>query len=245
MLLKSYAAETNQGPYLQLNEDGYDFDLQNGLYFIMDGFGGGGVGDKTVSDIKENIKHFYTRIAEDPNVTMPFFYSPKYLLEGNALINAVLFSHSLVYQANSKVEFSKRGGASLVAAALAENILTIISVGNCRSYLYQKGTLQKLFVEDSFANLSAQYYPECLRTTPLSGIGLFPDLYYQVREVRVFQGDKFLFLTDGVYSHLKTSKITHELSQNQLDVKLKLNSLFKEANLCGNLDNQTAMVLEF
>lgn len=44
MKLKSYAAKTHQGPYLEINEDGYEFDFENELYMILDGFGGSGIG---------------------------------------------------------------------------------------------------------------------------------------------------------------------------------------------------------
>lgn len=102
MRLKSFSAHSDQGPYLQINEDSYDFDLDNNLYMILDGFGGVGVGDIAISSLKENIKKFYTQVSEDPDATLPFFFSPKYLLEGNALINSILYSHNLLVKENMK-----------------------------------------------------------------------------------------------------------------------------------------------
>ena len=100
MDLKIFSAETHQGPYLNINEDGCDYDFSNNIYMILDGFGGSGVGDKVVREIKDNIKRFYTQIASDINATMPFFYSPKYLIEGNALINSLIFCsfHKLLHK---------------------------------------------------------------------------------------------------------------------------------------------------
>ncbi len=56
--LKSYAAQTHQGPSLKVNEDDIEIDLSNKLYLIMDGFGGAGIGDTAIQKIKELIKNF-------------------------------------------------------------------------------------------------------------------------------------------------------------------------------------------
>src|SRR5690606_26071283 len=93
MRLKAFAAQTHQGPYLQVNEDGYDFDFENELFFILDGFGGSGIGDRTVEKLKQEIKSYYTQISDDPNATMPLYYNPRNLLEGNAILNSMMNAH--------------------------------------------------------------------------------------------------------------------------------------------------------
>ena len=45
MNLKTFSAESSPGPFLQVNEDAYDFDLINEVFLLLDGFGGSGVGD--------------------------------------------------------------------------------------------------------------------------------------------------------------------------------------------------------
>ena len=245
MELKTISAETHSGPYLELNEDGYDFDLENQLYMILDGFGGSGIGDMVVNQIKENIKHFYTNIVFDQDSTLPFFYSPKYLLEGNCLINAMVFGHNHLVKDNMQKDVAKRGGSSGIFAAKAESILTLASVGNCNAFLYRRGVLTKIFMEDSFRLLSNDNYDSHLKTMPLSGLGLFPDLYYQVKEVRLFEGDMITLMTDGVYARLLEDEIKDAMSRVNVSPKEKITDLFALANQRGNLDNQTAMILEF
>lgn len=245
MRLKSFSANSDQGPYLQINEDTYDFDIDNNLYMILDGFGGVGVGDVAINGLKENIKKFYTQVSEDPDATLPFFYSPKYLLEGNALINSLLFSHNLLVKDNMKKEISQRAGASGIIMSKAESIMTLASIGNCSSYIYRKGILKKIFIEDSFKFLSNDNYESHLKTMPLSGFGLFPDLYYQVKEVRLFEGDLIVLMSDGVYARLEEDEIKDVISNPKLEPKKKISELFSMANGRGNIDNQTAMILEF
>ncbi len=245
MRLKSFTAHSDQGPFLQINEDAYDFDLENNLFMIFDGFGGVGAGDIAVNKLKENIKKFYTQISGDPDSTLPFFYSPKYLVEGNALINAMLYSHRSLMKDNAAKEISNRAGASGIFGALSESVLTLSSVGNCSAYLIRRGKLQKIFVEDSFQLLSSDSYDGHLKSMPLSGFGLFPDLYYQVKEIRVFDDDIIVLMSDGVYSRIEEEEIKSSVTKVKTTYKEKISDLFSLSNKRGNLDNQTIMILEF
>lgn len=243
--LNSYAVKTSQGPYLQINEDGYEFDLANNLFMVFDGFGGSGIGDACVEKLKTQIKTFYSRIYVDPDSTMPFYFSHKYLIEGNALINALHYTHKLLIKENSTKEMSKRAGASGSFVALAENIATIANVGNCQMFLKRNGKVKRLFIEDSFQMLSDDTFSFPLKTMPLSGFGLFEDFHFQIKELKIIEGDQITMMTDGVYSRLKEEEIHFLFSQDNEDPQKKIQKLFKMANDRGNMDNQTMAILEF
>lgn len=247
MKLKAYAAHTHSGPYRNLNEDDYEVDLTHQLYLIFDGYGGQGVGDFTVKLAKEYIKNFYTRIAPDPDATMPFYYSPKYLLEGNALINALRFAHKMIFDLNRKKELHQRGGASCTALAMADQIVTCISTGNCVCYVYRSGELRRLVDEDSLFCFTSDHFYRHLKTAPLSGIGLFEDLHYTVREFRVLEDDLFLLMSDGIYSYIEHQELCHHITSlySRSTLQEMLERLFSIANSRGNLDNQTALFLRF
>lgn len=245
MELKSFSAETHQGPFLNINEDGYDFDLDQELFMIFDGFGGNGVGDRIVDELKTSVKKFYQNFVEDRNATLPFFYSPKYTLEGNALINSALFSHEKLFKSNQREVISKRGGASGILGAKFESLMTLLFVGNCRGYLLRRGKLTKLNEEDTHRHISFDSLDSHLKNMPLSGFGLFPDLYYQVKEIRVIEGDKLILLTDGVYGRMDEDEVKASISQYTVNIKSKVHQLFQLSNQRGNLDNQTCMILEY
>lgn len=243
--LKSYAAKTDQGPYLQVNEDGYDVDLVNDLFMVLDGFGGAGVGDKAVNDLKENLKTFYTKIGSDPDSTLPFFFSSKYLLEGNALVNAIEYSHQSLVKENEKYNLNERGGASAIMACLAENIMTIASVGNCVAYIDRRGYFEKILQEDSLRMVGGVDFDSPHTSCPLSGFGLFKEVHYKIAEIRIQEGDSVIFLTDGAYQKLKPKDIKHHLENADINLSEKIDNLFSLANEKGNLDNQTAILLKF
>lgn len=245
MRLKAYAAQTHQGPYLQVNEDGYDFDFENELFLILDGFGGSGAGDRAVEKLKQEIKTFYTQISDDPNATMPLYYNPRNLLEGNAILNSLMNAHQNLLKANVEKPVNQRAGASALVAVKAESLLILVGIGNCCAYHFRKGKLSKIIVEDTFQYLSKDQFEAQFRTSPLNALGMYPEMGHQLREVRLAEGDKILLLTDGVYSQVNDEEILYLLNKVTPDTNERINSLLKLSNSRGNTDNQTAMILEF
>lgn len=245
MRLKAYAAQTHQGPYLQVNEDGYDFDFENELFMILDGFGGSGIGDRAVEKLKQEIKNFYTQISDDPNATMPLYYNPRNLLEGNAIINSLMNAHQNLLKMNHEKPVNQRAGASAVVAVKADSLLVLIGIGNCCAYHFRQGKLSKVIVEDTFQYLSKDQFDLKFRTSPMNAIGMYPELGHQLREVRLAEGDKVILLSDGVYGHLSEDELLYALNKSAPDANERINSLLKLSNSRGNTDNQTAMILEF
>lgn len=245
MELKSYAAKSHQGPYLQVNEDGVDVDLLQKLYMVFDGFGGSNIGDQTVEFLKENVKKFYGKIGGDPEATLPFFYSPKYLLEGNALLNSMHYAHSLLKKQNLERPMHERGGASALALAESDNIITIASTGNLSAWFYRRGNLNPLVSPDSMETLARDSREKSYYTTPLSAFGLFDDLHVKIVEFRPRDGDKLVIMTDGAYARLGDEELKYVIegkSGSDLD---RIQEMFHMVNSRGNLDNQSCLLLNF
>lgn len=245
MKLKSYAAQTDQGPYLQVNEDTYDFDFENDLFMVLDGFGGSGVGDRAVDVLKNEIKTFYSQISDDPNATMPLYYNPRNLLEGNAVLNSIMSAHQNLLKQNLEKPINLRAGASGIIAARAESVLVLVGIGNCCAYHFREGTLTKVISDDSFRFLSKDNFDFKFKSFPMNALGMYPELGYQMKEIRLAEGDKVLLLTDGVYAQVTDEEITYSLTKLARDDQDRINNLLKLSNVRGNIDNLTAMILEF
>lgn len=245
MRLKAYAAQTHQGPYLQINEDGYEFDFENEMFMVLDGFGGSGIGDRATDRLKNEIKHFYTQISDDPNATMPLYYNPRNLLEANAVLNSMINAHQNLLKYNLQKPVNQRAGASALVAVKADSLMVLVGVGNCCAYHFRKGKLAKILVEDTFQYFSKDQFDQRFRTSPLNALGMYPELGHQLREVRLAEGDKIILLTDGVYAQLNDDELLYMLNKSSPDANERVNSLLKLSNDRGNTDNQTAMILEF
>ena len=243
--LKSYSANTNQGPFLQVNEDDIDIDLANKLFLIFDGYGGTNIGNNCVQSLKKDIKTFYTKFGDDPNATMPFFYSPKYNLEGNALINALHSAHKSLKDENMKKEYGLRGGASMIGGGLSDQLLTLVSIGNCTSFLYRKNHLEIITIPDSLATLTQEKYMAHMQTSPLSGMGLFEDLQMEVKELKLIEDDMVILMTDGAYSRINNEELKSIIEGHESNLAKKIDEVFTLSNTRGNLDNQSCIFLQF
>lgn len=245
MNLKTITMNTDKGPHLNINEDNAFYNIEKELFMVLDGFGGSGVGDETTDVLTKEINEFYGTITNDIDATLPFFYSAKYLLETNALLNSILSSAKKLYEKNMSKEFSQRGGASGILASKYDSILNIVSIGNCRAYLLRESNISKLFCEESFESLSDSSVELSHKSMPTNAFGLYPDLSCQVKEVRISEGDKFLFITDGVYTKIREEELKNTFSNENKSTQDRILEIFELSNKRGNLDNQTCMLLEF
>ena len=156
-----------------------------------------------------------------------------------------LLRFNLMKEENESKSMSEKGGASGIGVAMAENILTFASTGNCLAYIYRKGHLETVIQPDSLRPLAGDDYLSHLHTSPLSGFGLFDDLHLQTREVKVQNGDLVLLMTDGAYSRVNKKETKYILENVDLSSIEKVDEIFRVSNSRGNLDNQSAIILQF
>ena len=176
---------------------------------------------------------------------MPLYYNPRNLLEGNAILNSLINAHQNLFKSNSEKPVNQRAGSSAVVAARSDSLMVLVGVGNCCAYHYRQGTLSKIITEDTLKYLSKTQFDSRFRTSPMNAMGMYPELGYQMREVRLMEGDKILLMTDGLFGSISEKEILHHLNRSASDAQERVNSLLKLSNSHGNLDNQTAMILEF
>src|SRR3989339_1239387 len=243
--LKKFFAHTHQGPFLNVNEDDIDVDLIHNLAIIFDGLGGAGLGDRCVAEIKQIIKNYFTKNGTDPNATFPFFCGPKYLLEGNAIINAMKYAHSKIFKNNRDLPMDKRAGASAICAYIKGPILTFVSTGNCISLLLRNGILETINYPDSLDMMSVDEFNKHSFTSPMSGFGLFEDLSINVREVKLFPDDLIIMLTDGIYSRITKKELRYAAQKKTDQLENLAQELISLANSRDNLDNQSIILLRF
>lgn len=242
MEIKSYIATSDQGPYLNINEDKIDVNLKDNLFMILDGFGGAGIGDIAVSKIVDDVNNFYTKIGDDPEATLPFYYNKKFLLEGNALINAVHVAHKNLVKHNFSREMGERAGASGIFLSHAEKLVTMVMTGSCKSFFLRNGELNTLSIPDSFEMISGE---KKNATFPLSALGLFDDLSFSTREFAPREDDLLIMMTEGSYWELSNLEIKKILSNSKISLSDKVKMLLSLANDRGNQRNQSTLLLQY
>ena len=211
--VKSYALKTDQGPFLQLNEDDAHVDFTNNVFMIFDGFGGSGQGDEAVRLAKETLGDFYNSFSDDHDKTLPFFFNPRYLLEGNALINAFRLAHQKILDLNLSREDSLYGGSSAIAMVQKDHLMFCVSTGNCMGIKISRGKAEEVISPDCFRHFKRDKEELPFFTAPKSALGLFNDLDFKTHEVKIYEGDQLLLLTDGVFSRVQLDEMIYILSK--------------------------------
>ncbi len=242
--LKSYYYETTNGPYLELNEDQIVIDLPNSLFGVIDGFGGVGIGDKASEIVAESLKSLYVRVGGDPDATLPFYYSEQGILESNALINTFFYAQNELKNHFIDSDISNRGGASVLAAVVSENMFISVSTGNCMGILVRNGKVVGNSTPD-ILDANFDFRDKYFRTIPLNALGLYSDFKYVVNEVKIHPGDLFILMTDGCYSRLdrtdfKSIFLNKDYMLNEMGAEV-----LSRSNQQGNLDNQSVVLLQY
>ncbi len=244
-MLKRVSFYTHEGPYLKVNEDLIDVDIDLNLYSIMDGFGGSGIGDVATLDTKNLIKKHFTKISHDEDATMPFYFSAKYLLETNALINAFFQCHHFLLKTNEKRKIEYRAGVSLLSFAMTDDMGVFVGCGNTEALLIREHKVATLISPDNFEYSSGLPRKDRVYSTlSNNALGLFEDFTYKVLEYRPKIGDRVLLATDGLYSLLEESEIL-ACFENEADDVAIIKKLNEANNVNGNWDNQSGIILRF
>lgn len=245
MELKSYAASTDQGPFLGVNEDHYHIELEKKLFMVFDGFGGAGVGDIAVKELAEDMAKIYGKISGDPDSTLPFFYDPNVIPEGNALINAAIHGHNFLIERNRDKSMGERAGCSGSMIAIGDHLVSLLNCGNLKTVLYGHDGVQDVISESTLKLLGDRSDKRSSLSVPTSGFGLFDKLDYTLREVRVVRGDIIVSMSDGIYSRIRSDEIKSIIEDNNRNLKRSINDLMALSNERGNQDNQTCLLMQF
>lgn len=240
MPLISCHAKTNQGPFLNLNEDNYSLNFDENLFMVLDAFGGSGIGDKGIKEVEENVSKFFQNITSDPEATQPFFFNPQYTIETNGLINALTYTHKLLLKKNQNKPLDERVGVSGGFLVYEDFLINIVNIGTTKAYLYRDENLQVL-ASDHRLN---SFQKDDILSIPYSALGLIENLHYDIKSLRVVDGDKIILMSDGVYSYLNDQELENLFKSDDKPSEM-IENLFQLANNNGNKDNQTVLILEF
>ena len=243
--LKKVFSYSDNGPFLNINEDDMAIDIKESLFAVIDGHGGSGIGDQGSTLIRETLIENYGNLVSDPDATMPIFYDPDSSLEVNALMNVLMLSNSNLMKSNEAKDYSKRAGVSLIAGVAIESTLHCVSVGSCFGLKINDKNLAPIFLPDSNYIFSMMQQTQEGQVFPYSFLGEKENFNYQVKSIEVELGEKVLLMTDGIYQRISGLEFLSIYQAAQGNTEELVNQLLALANDRGNKDNQSIIVLEY
>jgi len=243
MDLNSFSYFSKPGSFFKVNEDFTRHDLGLSLFILMDGFGGSSRGDTASRLIAETVLNFYGKLSSDSESTQPFYFSSKYSLESNSLINAVLFANKLLFEQNLELPLGERAGCSGLFMLVTEQYLISLNIGSNRLYQVRKGRLNPLIFPDK---IDLNDKSKLLMDFPMNGFGLDEKIDFDIKETAIQKDDLIIATTSG-FDDLDIETI-EEFSINDEEngtVDFDFKGLSSKSSKKENLSNQSGFFLDF
>ncbi len=241
-------SRTDVGPR-KMNQDHLGSWPDLGLFVVADGMGGHNAGEVASHLAVETIRSFIAESASAADITWPFGLETRESIETNRLTTAVRLANRRIFSEGAKSPDLSGMGTTVVAALVAGDRMTIVSVGDSRIYRLRQGALEQLTKDDTWlASVLGEKQAEDadpqhpLRHVLTSVVGTKDDVKPGAREERLVAGDRFLLCTDGVHGKLDSAALTNVLSAASSAAD-GAESLVKEAITRGTSDNATALVI--
>jgi len=162
------------------------------ILVLADGFGGPVAGAGAADRACSAVHQFLVHEAGDLEATLPFVMRSYFSLAGNVLFNAIVHANRLILGSNVGKSVHEKGGASVAAAFLDGEVLSIASVGACSAWFLREERMTPVLIPRTWGRLldpsQGGSSPEA--RLPLMALGISEDLEPEVVEVRVQPGDR-------------------------------------------------------
>jgi PPM family protein phosphatase len=241
-------SRTDVGPR-KMNQDHLGSWPELGLFVVADGMGGHNAGEVASHLAVETIRAFIAESASSPDITWPFGLEVKISIEANRLTTAVRLANRKIYHEGANSPDLSGMGTTVVAALVAGDRITIVSVGDSRMYRLREGALEQLTKDDTWlASVLGEKQAEDadpqhpLRHVLTSVVGTKDDVKPAAREERLISGDRFVMCSDGVHGKLDHTALTALLATAP-SASDGAQTIVSEALTRGTSDNATALVI--
>ena len=239
---------TDVGPR-KMNQDYLGSWPELGLFVVADGMGGHNAGEVASHLAVETIRSFIAESAVSADITWPFGIQVKDSIDLNRLTTAVRLANRKIYHEGTKSPDLNGMGTTVVAALVAGDRITLVSVGDSRIYRLRSGTLEQLTKDDTWlASVLGEKQAEDadpqhpLRHVLTSVVGTRDDVKPGSREEQLVPGDRFVLCTDGIHGKLDSAALTTVLGCASSATE-GAEKLVNEAITRGTSDNATALVI--
>ena len=240
-------AGTSTGRVRDLNEDVYMVRAAQGLFLVCDGMGGAPAGEVASQIAASTVIRALEGTAAGSLRSQDGGYRP----ETNRLADAVRRSNQVIYEQGQKNPNQAEMGTTIVGAWIAEQVASVVHVGDSRAYLWRDDCLQPLTRDHSLAEallggglpgdatlLSAEQGNSLVRV-----LGGEADVEVELTEVPLRSGDYLLLCSDGLTRMVPDATVADAISRLR-DPQRICDYLIAAANANGGADNITVVVVE-
>lgn len=167
----------------------------------------------------------------------------------------------MLYQANHQIRAelganAGAGGSTVIAVRIKERVVSWVSVGDSRLYLFREGDLQQLNREHNYAaqltemvangeisEQEAMAHPQRRALTSYMGMDEILEIDCNEEELVLEKGDRLLIMSDGIFGTLSSEEIIAAMEYPARKAAMHLGMQI-ERKKKRNQDNYTAIVIE-
>jgi PPM family protein phosphatase len=243
-------ARTDVGRVRNNNEDSYRLVPALNLFVLSDGMGGETHGEVASALAVESVAAHCLEAAN--NFSAPFFGEPQADLseKTNRLASAIHLANRKIHEAAVSNAAQRGMGATVLAAWLDGQKLSLAHVGDSRAYLLRAGVLEQLTFDHSLVaeqmrrGLITPQEAESskMQSVLIRALGAQDEVEADADEHLLLDGDTLLLCSDGLTRmvtdpEIASTLLTHPAAQAAADRLVAL------ANEYGGEDNTTVVVL--
>jgi serine/threonine protein phosphatase PrpC len=231
------------------NEDCFRIVPPLNLFVISDGMGGEAHGEIASAMAVETVVNSCMS-KETGTVAATVETQPGWSDKTRRLFDAAELANKNIYESAEANPQQQGMGATLTAAWVNEEKLSVVHVGDSRVYLLRSAVLQQLTSDHSLVAeqvrrgimTAAEAEHSELQSVLLRALGTQPEVEVDAEEHTLFPGDILLLCTDGLTRMVAEQKIAATL-QSESDPSKAAERLVALANENGGADNVTVVVV--
>jgi serine/threonine protein phosphatase PrpC len=247
----SSGGKSDVGQQRENNEDSFRIVEALELFVISDGMGGEAHGEVASALAVETVVKYCMDAAQDAGpAPAAANENPAWSMDTKRLFQAAHLANKKVFESAAAHPERQGMGATLTAAWINEQKLSIAHVGDSRAYLLRTGALQQLTNDHSLVaeqvrrgmmTASEAEHSE-MQSVLLRALGTQPEVEVDAEEHTLFPRDILLMCSDGLTRMVTEPEIAGTL-QAEPDPGKAAEKLVALANENGGADNVTVIVI--
>ncbi|MCP9493059.1 MAG: protein phosphatase 2C domain-containing protein [Pyrinomonadaceae bacterium MAG19_C2-C3] len=179
--------------------------------------------------------------------------APEKFSLADAMLNATVYANLAIHRKGREEARYNGMGATLTSAAIANDHLGLVQVGDSRAYLLRGDNIKLLTKDQSLVQqlidvkqiTEEQAETHMFRNVITQALGAGRDINPVVSTVRVRQGDTLLICSDGLSGKLRAADMHRIVKDAGDDISSACQELVDEANRRGGEDNITVVLARF
>ncbi|HST53448.1 MAG TPA: PP2C family serine/threonine-protein phosphatase [Pyrinomonadaceae bacterium] len=224
----------------------FDVGPKGVVLVVSDGMGGALAGDVASRMAVETVRDMLT--GGDDGEGEAAFDTDAPLVE--CLRNATDYANFAIHRKSQEDPRCSGMGATLTAAAITQEGVSLLQVGDSRGYIIRGGQIKLATKDQSLVQqlvdvgqISEQEAEtHMFRNVILQALGAQPELAPVAGLVRIFRGDLLLLCSDGLSGKLRGDDIQQIVASSDGDLARACEALVNEANERGGEDNITVVL---